>query len=383
MGKPAARMGDVTAHGGTVVLGAPNVLIGGAPAARQGDMHVCPMLNPGVPPPPHVGGPIALGSMGVLIAGAPAARVGDMATCSGPPDTIAMGCPTVLIGETGAAGGGGGAGLGQDGSASANAASGKGASASSAGAVLTGDARETDEKDAEKDRYWVEFDFVDAAGKPAGRARFRLQLPDGSVEEGTVPTNGIVLRKGLKGEGTCRIRVFAVFDARWSARKVRLGEKVKLTAQVWGIDDGTPAQLVVYERSPNAAARTLAVIKTAVEGGKIEGEWTYELADEDLLAGPGTPEGYVTGECVFVAEADGARAVSSPLLVRERIEIQLSDENGKPISGKKYVLYLADGSVRTGTLDKDGKATEEDVPPRACKVVFPEIGEVRRLPYEG
>ena len=28
-GKPAARMGDTTAHGGTIVLGAPTVMIGG------------------------------------------------------------------------------------------------------------------------------------------------------------------------------------------------------------------------------------------------------------------------------------------------------------------------------------------------------------------
>ena len=28
-GKPAARMGDTTAHGGSIVMGAPNVMIGG------------------------------------------------------------------------------------------------------------------------------------------------------------------------------------------------------------------------------------------------------------------------------------------------------------------------------------------------------------------
>ncbi|MEM9928490.1 MAG: PAAR domain-containing protein [Bacteroidota bacterium] len=28
-GKPAARLGDTTAHGGTIVLGAPTVMIGG------------------------------------------------------------------------------------------------------------------------------------------------------------------------------------------------------------------------------------------------------------------------------------------------------------------------------------------------------------------
>ena len=98
MSKPAARMGDMTAHGGSIVVGFPTVLIGGQPAARLGDMHVCPMVTPGLPPIPHVGGPITLGSATVLIGGQPAARMGDMATCVGPPDTIALGCPTVLIG---------------------------------------------------------------------------------------------------------------------------------------------------------------------------------------------------------------------------------------------------------------------------------------------
>ena len=98
MTKPAARMGDPTAHGGVITVGLPTVLIGGQPAARLGDMHTCPMVTPGVPPIPHVGGPITLGSVTVLVGNQPAARMGDMATCVGPPDTIAMGCPTVLIG---------------------------------------------------------------------------------------------------------------------------------------------------------------------------------------------------------------------------------------------------------------------------------------------
>ncbi len=96
---PAARMGDPTAHGGSIVAGLPTVLIGGMPAARVGDMHACPMQTPGVPPIPHVGGPILPpGSPTVLIGGVPAARVGDTATCTGPPDSIVMGCMTVLIG---------------------------------------------------------------------------------------------------------------------------------------------------------------------------------------------------------------------------------------------------------------------------------------------
>ena len=68
----------------------------GQPAARVGDMHVCPLVTGVVP---HVGGPILPpGGITVLIGSIPAARVGDMATCVGPPDVIAMGSVTVMIG---------------------------------------------------------------------------------------------------------------------------------------------------------------------------------------------------------------------------------------------------------------------------------------------
>ena len=115
----------------------------GKPAARVGDMHVCPMVTPGVPPIPHVGGPILPpGAPTVLIGGMPAATLGSMCTCTGPPDSIimgstgvmiggkpaarmgdstahggsiVMGLPTVLIGETGGGGGGDGGGDGTSG----------------------------------------------------------------------------------------------------------------------------------------------------------------------------------------------------------------------------------------------------------------------------
>jgi uncharacterized Zn-binding protein involved in type VI secretion len=80
-------------------------------AARVTDMHVCPMVTVLVP---HVGGPIlppgcptematcvgppdviALGSFTVMIGSMPAARMGDMTAHGG---VIVMGCPTVMIG---------------------------------------------------------------------------------------------------------------------------------------------------------------------------------------------------------------------------------------------------------------------------------------------
>jgi len=98
MGQPAARVGDSTAHGKPLSPGpgCPTVLIGGKPAWRAtADTHVCPLSDG---PKPHVGGVVALGSTTVLIGGLPAARQGDQVVEVGPPDSIVQGETTVMIG---------------------------------------------------------------------------------------------------------------------------------------------------------------------------------------------------------------------------------------------------------------------------------------------
>lgn len=89
---PAARVTDVTTHGGTIVgPGVPTVLIAGMPAAVATDNHVCP-----IPPPGHL--PVSIfpvGSTTVLIGGKPALRTTDTCLCGA---AAAVGAPTVLIG---------------------------------------------------------------------------------------------------------------------------------------------------------------------------------------------------------------------------------------------------------------------------------------------
>src|SRR5437870_5713644 len=104
MSLPAARIGDSTMHGGVITVGCPTVLIGNRPAARIGDLHTCPMVTVIVP---HIGGPMVLGSFTVLVGGVPQSRITDMLICVGPPDAVAVGEPTVLIGMVGAGGSGG------------------------------------------------------------------------------------------------------------------------------------------------------------------------------------------------------------------------------------------------------------------------------------
>ena len=62
------------------------------------DFHPCPLATPAPGPIPHLGGTVLVGSTRVLINGLPAARQGDVIVENGPPNTIASGCPTVMIG---------------------------------------------------------------------------------------------------------------------------------------------------------------------------------------------------------------------------------------------------------------------------------------------
>ena len=98
MGQPAARLGDLTSHGTPLGPGPgyPTVMITGQPAWRAGsDTHACPLVD-GVKP--HVGGVVAVGSFTVMIGGLPAARQGDLVVEAGAPNAIALGAPTVMIG---------------------------------------------------------------------------------------------------------------------------------------------------------------------------------------------------------------------------------------------------------------------------------------------
>jgi uncharacterized Zn-binding protein involved in type VI secretion len=99
MSFPAARITDMTAHGGAVTVGATTTMIGGIPAARVTDIHTCPMVTVAVP---HATGPIVLGAFNVMVGGMPQARMLDMCICVGPPSLVMLGSFTTLVGMAGA-----------------------------------------------------------------------------------------------------------------------------------------------------------------------------------------------------------------------------------------------------------------------------------------
>jgi uncharacterized Zn-binding protein involved in type VI secretion len=361
MGKPAARLGDMTAHGGSIVVGLPTVLIGGMPAARVGDMHVCPMLNPGTPPPPHVGGPIMMGSPMVLIGGMPAARMGDMVTCAGPPDTIMLGCMTVLIGEggSGSASGGG---------------SGSTAVASAVASVAT--ALTDNNESFTKHEHWVEFAFVDKAGKPISGVSYKFTGSDKKSSESVLRPDGRITRDAMPS-GQCKVQLFHVSNAKWSKNKANVGEKVKMSADVEGYDNGTPAVFEIYEHDLKGADVRVATFEAEVQGTKVEGEWeyVYEESKGESSSRSTAPQGYSNPEYYFEVLVGRSKTRSGLLGYQDWIEIELKDENGKAVGNEEYVLYFPNGEVRQGRLDGSGKKREEKIPPGTYDVRFPKLPE--------
>lgn len=95
----AARLGDLTAHGDPVAPGSasPSVAIGGRPALRLCDVHVCTKATP----VPHAALGFRSSYERVLINGQPVLRMGDYVD-EGPHgfNPIVGGCPSVTVGPT-------------------------------------------------------------------------------------------------------------------------------------------------------------------------------------------------------------------------------------------------------------------------------------------
>ena len=344
MGQPAARQGDSTAHGGVIMAGAPMVLIGGMPAARLGDMHVCPMVNPGTPPPPHVGMAIVKGSPMVLIGGQPAARVGDMCTCSGPPDSIIVGCFTVLIGEGGGGGGGAAGGGGK-------AAAGQAAAAKP------------------KEKHFLDVKFVDKGGKPIYGVEYSIKGPNGRVEKGTL--TGRIYQGGVE-QGNYEITLKAIINAKWSTTSAEVGDKIKLTADTSNIDNGEKGTFEIFIKDTNFADRSLATLESKVDNDKIEATWVFEVDKSylEVCDDKTKQKKYSSPSFYFMVKAGNLMARSNLLKLKDFLEIKLQDKDGKPIGNVGYRVHLPNGEIRKGKLDANGYAKEKNIPPGRPKVAF-------------
>ena len=386
MSQPAARLGDLTAHGGAVTSGNPTVLINGQPAATVGDLHVCPLCSPG----PHVGGPVLLGAPTVLIGGRPAARVGDPCACAAPaPDVIVSGCPTVLVGAASGAGG-----------AAASAAA-----ASAAGAALRPGTPGTG-AEARPLSPWVGVAYADAAGRPV--AAWAYHAEGGADErDGAVGTGGQVWCDGLAGGGAVAVGLVGAYGCRWDRGEARVGEAVGMSARCAGVEDGELAHFEVWREAvgPGGAVERAKVweVMGEVRGGAVEAAASFVFAwpeaeggvtsadvaptdARDLPPPPRTSSVDQGGHAfepaatalklapVYVVEVSVGgvhRARSGTLRYQDWVEIKIVDPEGRPRARVTVGLELPTGEVRHVTTDGRGVARAEGVPPGQCFVVAP------------
>ncbi len=369
MGKPAARLTDSTAHGGLVTgPGCPTVLIGKMPAATMGDMHVCPMLTPGVPPIPHVGGPITLGSTGVFIGKKPAARLGDMCVCVGPPSTIIMGCMTVLIGEVGS---------GSQAASAASALAAQAAKATGPKSLKAGDPPPVPEVATEN--HVIDCEFTDAAGKPLAGVGYRIKDPNGMEIAGGSTVEGKGYHPGYAKAGSFEIHVLSLKNAKWKKSKVKMGEAAEFSVEADLFGDHPEVYVNIYQ-CRGGLRRWVASQVLPVKGGKAEGKWqpSYEELgveenDADAAdatdAAPPTYSDPATYE--FVCDGNGVIALSDDMHFVDDLEIELLDAKNKGVPNADYEVEFPSGEVKKGKLDGSGKAKLTEVEPSHVQIRFP------------
>jgi hypothetical protein len=277
-----------------------------------------------------------------------------------------MGCFTVLIGEVGGGGGGGGgAGIGMPASVVAQT--------SAATAVF-------DNKEATtKEKHWVEIQFVDKAGKPVSGVAYTFTDPENKESEGVLRLDGTI-RRDATNEGQAKVVLMGVSNAKWSKEKAEVGEKVKMSADVEGFEDGTKATVQIHKRDIRGPDVVVDTFEKKVSGGKIEEEWEYVYL-EDYKAeqeDPAEMTQFSAPIYYFDVIIRQCKTRSGFLTLKDYIEIELRDNEDNAIPEEDYELTLSNGEVRKGKLDGNGYKKEEKIPPGKCIVKFPNLARIRR-----
>ena len=82
----------------------------------------------------------------------------------------------------------------------------------------------------------------------------------------------------------------------------------------------------------------------------------------------------------LVAGADGGSEEELEDAPTSWISFDLKDDKGNAVPNEPYEVTLADGSIRTGSLDGEGRARLNGIPPGQCQIKFPQKdkNELRR-----
>jgi hypothetical protein len=176
-----------------------------------------------------------------------------------------------------------------------------------------------------------------------------------------------------------------VSNLKWSAKEARRDDVLKLTADITGCRSGTEVMLTIYEYGADGAHDRITEFPAAVKDDRIEVMWEFEYHDptvkiptENTIQQYDKKRHYVQPEYFFTVtvggEQYGHKQESGLLKFKDKFQFRPISDGGRPFPKEKYILHLADGTERKGTLDDKGEGIEEDLPPGEVTILLPDKG---------
>lgn len=211
-------------------------------------------------------------------------------------------------------------------------------------------------------------------GLYANRLRAEVQVPpkakDALFAEVKLSKHGL----SQKSPPLLLIPPVTIRNAKWSAQEARRGDVLTLSADVKGAPDGREAQITIFEHDADGAHDRITQFVAYVEREHVEAEWEYEYHEDtdDIPTDEEAEQGYAPPEYFFRVEVGGVAEDSELLTFKDWIELHRRSADGTPVANARYELHLADGTTREGTLDEEGRAREEDLPPGPLTYTFPD-----------
>lgn len=380
LGDKAQVQGAGDAHGcpacphpgiGPAISGSPTVFINGRPALRVDDVGIqaaCCGANFWT---------AKQGAPTVSINGKAAFRMDDMGQSCGGTNKLIEGSDNVIIGQATSAGSsssGDNSGTesestssgttstngAQQSSTQSNSSTGTAAQSSVAANPAGSSAASEAQSTADEHKSWIEVVLTDEEGKPKAGYEYKLELPDFSTIEGNLDGQGQVRRDQI-ASGLARIWIpdeDEPVDTRQSRSGKAPDETAWLEVEIKD-DNGNPmANLAVKLELPDG---TMLDEKLDANGrlrkeGIKPGEAKIHLPDPDADEAP------KRRVAEAAAEADD----------KGFVDLQITDDAGKPMAGLPVRLRLADGTVIEAKLDEHGRIRKEDVPSGDFLLFLPE-----------
>jgi len=176
-----------------------------------------------------------------------------------------------------------------------------------------------------------------------------------------------------KSRGLYLFPYVEIKNLKWDKQEARRGDILKLTADIKGLADGNEAEIQIWEHDSDLAHDLVTKFPVTIRNQKIEADWEFEYVEDtdDIVRQEESELGYNPPEYFFRINIAGISADSDLLTFKDWLRIELRDRNNNLVSNEEYILHLPDGSKRRGTLNSNGFALEENLPPGLIFVIFP------------